>query len=183
MRLRRGVDAIIAGVETVLADDPSLTVRASLDRPGWAMVRRVPTPLRVILDSRARTPLSAKLLNDADAPRTRVVVTPGADRRRVEALRERVPVMVAPATAEGRVDLGWLMKELGMQGVVHVLVEGGGETLASFFAERRVQRVAFFYAPKLLGGRDARRAVAGEGARSMDEILELRDIKWRRVGG
>ncbi|MCC7376291.1 MAG: bifunctional diaminohydroxyphosphoribosylaminopyrimidine deaminase/5-amino-6-(5-phosphoribosylamino)uracil reductase RibD [Verrucomicrobiales bacterium] len=182
MRLRRGVDAILAGVQTVLADDPSLTVRSLTDAVGGELIRRKPTPLRVILDSRARTPLGAKVVTDADAHRTRVVVTTAAPSRRVALLRERVRVMVAPTTSSGRVDLGWLLKALGAEGVVHLLVEGGGETLASFFTERRAQRVAFFYAPKILGGRDARRAVGGEGARSMEEILNLREIEWRRVG-
>lgn len=182
MRLRSGVDAIVAGVQTVLADDPSLTVRAS-DRGGARSVSiRAPMPLRVILDSKARTPVTAKVVSDGHATRTRVVVTRKAPSHRVAALRDRVQVEVAPEDDAGRVDLSWLMKRLGSEGVASVLVEGGGETLASFFAARLVNRVAFFYAPKLLGGREARRAVGGEGASRRAEVLTLTEIEWRRVG-
>jgi diaminohydroxyphosphoribosylaminopyrimidine deaminase / 5-amino-6-(5-phosphoribosylamino)uracil reductase len=61
-------------------------------------------------------------------------------------------------------------------------VEGGGEVNASFLLGGFAQRVAFFYAPKILGGRDSRKAVAGEGARSLNEILNLREVEWRKVG-
>jgi len=62
------------------------------------------------------------------------------------------------------------------------LVEGGGETKAAFLAGGFAQRVAFFYAPKILGGRDARKAVAGDGAQSLKDIIELQDIEWRKTG-
>ncbi|MBL9135816.1 MAG: bifunctional diaminohydroxyphosphoribosylaminopyrimidine deaminase/5-amino-6-(5-phosphoribosylamino)uracil reductase RibD [Verrucomicrobiales bacterium] len=182
MRLRKGADAIVAGVQTVLMDDPSLTVRAAGDLPGRGVMTRQPTPLRVILDSKARTPTTARVVTDQQASRTRVVVTPRAPRHRVAALRRQVAVVVAPEDSNGRVDLVWLMRKLGSEGVAGVLVEGGGETLASFFRAGLVQRVAFFYALKILGGRGARRAVAGEGASTRKEVLTLQDIEWRRVG-
>ena len=62
------------------------------------------------------------------------------------------------------------------------MVEGGGEVNASFLLGGFTQRVAFFYAPKILGGRDSRKAVAGEGVKRLDEVIILRDIKWRRLG-
>ena len=74
------------------------------------------------------------------------------------------------------------MKKLGRENVTSLLVEGGGEVNASFLLGGFAHRVVFFYAPKILGGRDARKAVAGEGAASLGEILELREIEWRRVG-
>ena len=74
------------------------------------------------------------------------------------------------------------MKKLGAENVTSLLVEGGGEVNASFLLGGFAQRVAFFYAPKILGGRDARKAVAGDGAKSLAEALQLRDVKWRRLG-
>ncbi len=74
------------------------------------------------------------------------------------------------------------MKKLGSENVTSLLVEGGGEVNASFLLQGQAQRVAFFYAPKVLGGRDSRRAVAGEGARTLAESLCLTDLKWRRLG-
>jgi diaminohydroxyphosphoribosylaminopyrimidine deaminase/5-amino-6-(5-phosphoribosylamino)uracil reductase len=79
-------------------------------------------------------------------------------------------------------DLSWLMRQLGAEGVTSLLVEGGGEVHASFLFGGLAHRIAFYYAPKILGGRDARKAVGGDGARQWPEILRLRDARWRRLG-
>ena len=88
---------------------------------------------------------------------------------------------LAPAR-QGRIDLRWLLRRLGAENVTSLLVEGGGEVNASFLLRRLAQRVVFFYAPKIMGGRDDRKAVAGEGARNLNEMLKLRDVEWRCVG-
>ena len=108
-------------------------------------------------------------------------------RSRVEALRRRVNVLLAPlrpgrGSEPRQIDLNWLLKRLGAEGVTHLLVEGGGEVNASFLLQRLAHRIAFFYAPKILGGRSARRAVAGAGARSLEEALRLSELRWRRLG-
>ena len=74
------------------------------------------------------------------------------------------------------------MKKLGAENVTSLLVEGGGEVNASFLLGGFAQRVAFFYAPKILGGREARKAVAGDGATGLDEIIQLRGVEWREIG-
>jgi diaminohydroxyphosphoribosylaminopyrimidine deaminase/5-amino-6-(5-phosphoribosylamino)uracil reductase len=74
------------------------------------------------------------------------------------------------------------MRELGAENVTSLLIEGGGEVNASFLLGGLAQRVAFFYAPKILGGCDSRKAVAGEGARSLAEVVQLRDVEWQRLG-
>jgi diaminohydroxyphosphoribosylaminopyrimidine deaminase/5-amino-6-(5-phosphoribosylamino)uracil reductase len=76
----------------------------------------------------------------------------------------------------------WLLKKLGAENVTSLLVEGGGEVNASFLLGGFAQRVAFFYAPKILGGRDSRKAVAGEGAKSLADALQLQDVEWKRFG-
>ena len=183
MKLRRGADAILVGINTVLADDPSLTVRSPKSQ--------VPSPKsirRVILDSKARTPLGAKVVSDADAALTTIVVGPGAPKRRVAALAKRVTVLAAPCAKsaignrQSAIPLRWLWRQLGAQGVTSLLVEGGGEVNASFLSAGLAHRVAFFYAPKVLGGRAARKGVAGEGAQGWPEILRLEDLRWRRLG-
>jgi diaminohydroxyphosphoribosylaminopyrimidine deaminase / 5-amino-6-(5-phosphoribosylamino)uracil reductase len=96
--------------------------------------------------------------------------------------------MVAPArkSAIGNrhraIQLRWLLKRLGAQDVTSLLVEGGGEVNASFLLGGLAQRIAFFYAPKILGGRDARKAVAGEGIKRLQDIIRLRYVEWRRLG-
>lgn len=175
MKLRQGSNAILVGVNTVLADDPSLTVRTTSPKP----LRRI------VLDSLARVPLTAKLISDEHAALTTIVVSTGAPKSRVAALAKRVRVLVCPSRNTQhatRLNLRWLLKKLGSENVTSLLVEGGGEVNASFLMGGLAQRVAFFYAPKILGGRDSRRAVAGEGAASLAEVLKLTDVEWRKLG-
>ena len=186
MKLRQASDAILVGINTVLADDPSLTVRP-IQSPKSKV--QSPKPLRrIILDSRARTPLTAKVVSDEFAALTTIVIGQHAPRKRVAALAQKVNVLTAPAkpSAIGHqpsaIDLSWLLKKLGAENVTSLLVEGGGEVNASFLLGGWAQRVAFFYAPKILGGRSARRAVAGVGAQTLSEVIRLREVKWRRLG-
>lgn len=182
MKLRRGSDAILVGINTVLADNPSLTVRRGTPNSGAAragLETGAPRLRRIVLDSMARTPLTAKVVRDEHAALTTVVVSRLAPKSRVTALAKRVNVLVAPGS---RIALRWLLNKLGEENVTSLLVEGGGEVNASFLLGGFAQRVAFFYAPKILGGRDARKAVAGEGVRSLTEAVQLRDVKWRKLG-
>ena len=188
MKLRQGSDAILVGINTVLADDPSLTVR-SLKSKVQSLKSKVQSPKskvcghlrRVVLDTRGRTPPEAKVVSDEFASLTTIVVSKQAPKRRVAALSKRARVLVAPSS-EGRIDLRWLLRKLGAESVTSLLVEGGGEVNASFLLQGLAHRVAFFYAPMILGGRDSRRGVAGQGARTLAESLSLTDLQWRRLG-
>ncbi len=191
MKLRQGADAILVGINTILTDDPSLTAR------GHRPARRDEKQLhRIVLDATGRTPLHAKVVTDEQHALTTIVVSELAPKSRVSALAKHVRVLVAPA-AEFRkrdvhrlrgasprplLDLGWVLRTLGGEKIISLLVEGGGETNASFFSRGFAQRIAFFYAPKILGGRDSVPAVAGEGASTLEEALRLTDVKWRKLG-
>jgi diaminohydroxyphosphoribosylaminopyrimidine deaminase/5-amino-6-(5-phosphoribosylamino)uracil reductase len=78
--------------------------------------------------------------------------------------------------------LHWLLRRLGAEDVTSLLVEGGGEVNASFLLSGLAQRVAFFYAPKILGGRDSRKGVAGDGVKRLADVTRLHDLKWKRLG-
>lgn len=178
MKLRQGADAILVGINTILADNPSLTVR-NLKAEGRSPKGK---PLRrIVLDAQARTPLRARVVSDPYSKLTTIVVSRQAPERRKRVLSQQAQVLVAPSTA-GRIELGWLLKKLGSEGVTNLLVEGGGEVNASFLLGGLAQRIAFFYAPKIIGGRDARKAVGGDGVKGLQEALNLNDVTWRRLG-
>ena len=185
MKLRRDADAILVGVNTVIADNPSLTWRT----------RRAAGPKilqRVILDSGARTPPSAKIVTDELASATTLFVSERAPKRRLENLvRGGARVIAAPCaraieqpggSGELQLDLSWILRRLGSERVTHLLVEGGGRVNASFLVEKLANRIVFFYAPKVFGGRSARAAVAGNGLPEVEQALRLRDLHWRRAG-
>jgi diaminohydroxyphosphoribosylaminopyrimidine deaminase / 5-amino-6-(5-phosphoribosylamino)uracil reductase len=186
MKLRRNSDAILVGINTILADDPGLTARSRKSEVGSQNENL--RLRRIILDSLARTPLNAKVVSDEFAALTMIVVSTAAPKSRVAALAERVDIIVAPVSkpATGNqqpaIDLGWLLKLLGAENVTSLLVEGGGEVNASFLLGGFAQRVAFFYAPKILGGRDSHKGVAGDGVKSLNDAIQLRDAEWRRLG-
>ena len=185
MKLRQGSDAILVGINTILADDPSLTFRTkarfkgNIEHPTSNIQH--PKPRRIVLDSLARTPLNAKIVRDKFAALTTIVASKHAPKNRVTALASRVNVIVAPVS-KSSIDLRWLLKKLGSENVTSLLVEGGGEVNAAFLLSGFAQRVAFFYAPKILGGRDSRKAVAGEGAKRLADVIRLRDVEWKRLG-
>jgi diaminohydroxyphosphoribosylaminopyrimidine deaminase/5-amino-6-(5-phosphoribosylamino)uracil reductase len=171
--LRAKVDAIMCGVNNVLLDDPQLTAR-----PGGVLSDR--QPLRIVVDSRGRTPATARVLASVGPA---IVATTAAStepwRSGIEA--RDAEVLVLPAGEDGRVDLRALMQELGGRGVLSLLAEGGGVLHGSLFAAGLARKVHAIVAPKIVGG-SAYPAVAGEGARTMADALTLRDVEVERLG-
>ena len=171
--LRARSDAILVGIRTVLADDPSLTVRTGSPR-GRA-------PLRVVLDPALNIPLRAKVLTDGRAS-TLIVTTSLSPPSKKAALEQKgAGVLVLPARHR-RVAWRDLLNELGRRGIASLLIEGGAEVNASALRERVVDRVLFFLAPKILGGRDALSAVGGESPKHLGEALPVNVTSVTRVG-
>jgi 2,5-diamino-6-hydroxy-4-(5-phosphoribosylamino)pyrimidine 1'-reductase len=162
--IRSEVDAIIVGIETVITDDPSLTVREVKGR----------NPIRVVLDSNARTPLDSKVLSGEAA--TIIAVTRNAPKDRIESLTGKAEVI---ESGQSRVCVKELLRKLRDRGVKKVLVEGGGETRWSFFKERVVDDFFVWVMPYIWGGRGAPTMVGGEGfVKTKDAVsLRLRDMR------
>ena len=172
-RVRAGVDAIITGIGTVLADDPELTAR-----PRGRIAER--QPLRVVVDSQVRTPLDAKVLAGPGG----CLVAAGAAAadaaiRRIEATGCRA---VRFPGKESSVSLPLLLAWLAEQGRINVLVEGGGTLLGSFFDEGLVDKVLAFLAPMVIGGATAHPAVGGSGAEFLGNVFRLERVSVRRLG-
>jgi diaminohydroxyphosphoribosylaminopyrimidine deaminase / 5-amino-6-(5-phosphoribosylamino)uracil reductase len=178
MRLRQSHDAILVGIRTILHDDPALTLRNRVGQP--RSINRPPLR-RIILDTHARTPLLAQVVSDDRAEWTTIVVGADAPAGRIKALAKRVRVWVAP-TRQERIDLGWLLPRLGTDEMTSLLVEGGGEVHAAFLLGGYAHRIAFFYAPLIVGGQRAPKAVGGAGAQDQTQIVPMHQIRWRRVG-
>ena len=174
-QLRRAADAILIGVGTVLADDPRLAVRAD----GVPSAR---DPWKIIVDGRLRTPLSARVVRSARRARVLIATTQRAPAARGRQLTARgIHVAVLPSR-RGRVRLAALHRLLLARGVQHVLIEGGGEIAASALAERLVDRVVWFVAPKILGGTRAPTSVGGPGIAHLSRAIQLAGVSVRRVG-
>ena len=173
-RLRFSADAILVGIGTVLADDPELTVR----HPALPWKE----PLRVVVDSRLRIPPDARVLRSGDAGRVLVACVAPAPAGPVASLRARgAAVLELPGDGE-RVDLRALLASLRALDVIAVLAEGGGKLGGALVEADLVDRVAFFVAPRLLGGRDAPGPLGGRG-RSLKDALALGDVTIRRLDG
>lgn len=175
-RVRAQVDAILAGVNTVLADDPQLTAR-----PGGRLAAR--QPLRVIVDARCRTPVTARLLQEPGV--TLIATTAAASPSARHALREAgAEVMVFPCANgdDGMVSLPAVLAELGRREVTAVLAEGGSTLLGSLFDAGLVDRLLAFLAPLVIGGRDAMPAVGGLGVELVAQAWRLESVRLRRLG-
>ncbi|HET8985237.1 MAG TPA: bifunctional diaminohydroxyphosphoribosylaminopyrimidine deaminase/5-amino-6-(5-phosphoribosylamino)uracil reductase RibD [Trueperaceae bacterium] len=173
-RWRDEFDAVAVGVNTVLLDDPALTARFEGAR----------TPVKVIFDSVARTPPGSRLFEpgpDGAAARVLVYVTEEAPRSRIAALEERAATVVPVAGTRGRPRLADVMSDLKTRDIGSLLLEGGGTLAWDFFAERVVDRVAWFIAPKLLGG-NAASPLAGAGVASIPEAFTLEDMRTETIG-
>jgi len=172
-QLRSESDAVIVGIGTVLADDPALTVR--LDPP-WPR-----EPWRVVVDSRARLPLDARLIDAGDPSRALVAVADEAPPERVAALEARGVTVLACKSRAGHVDPADLCARLFALDVMGVLLEGGSRLNWAFVEGGLVDRVAIFIAPILVGGTSAPTAVGGHGF-PLPEALRLRSVTARSLG-
>ena len=171
--LREEYDAILVGVGTVLADNPRLVRHLGLNPE--------PDLLRAVLDSRLRTPLTARLVQEG-ARNTVLFCTPAAPARQRRELEAAGVTVVEVAATSDRCDLWQALRWLSSHGVSSLLVEGGGEVHWSFLQEGLVQRVHAYVAPMLLGGREAVPAVGGVGFSSPHEALKLSFVQMRQLG-
>lgn len=171
--LRNRLDAIVVGSGTVLADDPQLNCRLRGGRD----------PIRVVLDTRGRTPLDAKLLTAAvDVQKTWIYVGTDAPAARVQRLASTGARVVRAPMRQGHVDLKWVLADLYAHDILSVLVEGGATLHGAFWDAQLVNRVAIFVAPMVIGGQDAQQAVGGRGITNLPEAAQIQNAVWQPYG-
>lgn len=172
--LRGRMDAIVVGIGTALADDPLLTARPVGPR----------TPLRVVLDSQARLPLSSQLVATAKQVPLLIAVSASAPAANIAALQAHgIETLALPADAPGSLSLSALYEELGRRRCTNVLVEGGRHVLGSFFDQRLIDEVYAFIAPKLIGGETAPSPLGGAGHDLMQSAAALKRLQIREIDG
>ena len=171
--LRDVYDGILVGIGTVLADDPALTTRLA-SQSGK-------NPLRIVVDSRARTPLTAKVVTDGQAE-TLIAVTAAAEAAKVEALRQ-AGVEVLVVNDGQQVDLKQLFCRLGERGICSIFVEGGALINYSLLKAGLIDKVYSFIAPKMVGGSSAPGPVGGDGVETLDQAFLLEDVETELLAG
>jgi diaminohydroxyphosphoribosylaminopyrimidine deaminase/5-amino-6-(5-phosphoribosylamino)uracil reductase len=175
-RLRNGVDAILVGKGTVLADNPTLNTRLNNRKSTH-------DPVRVVLDSRLEIPLDSRVINPSLGGPAIVACAPKPDSRRVTEIR-KIGADVWPLPMKnGRICLISLLERLGKKNITSLLVEGGAEVNASFLvSENLVDRLMIIYAPKIVGGAKSPTLVGGPGVPVMDQAIQMDVETIRRLG-
>ena len=167
--LKAGQDAIVVGIGTVLADNPSLTVKSPALREDRRRAGKDEDPVRVVVDSQARTPPEADILRKGSGERI-IAVSESAPGERVGLLADRATVLTA---GKDRVDLVRLLRLLGERGIRKVMVEGGGTLIWGFFSRGLVDEFCTFVGPVIIGGRDAPTPADGEGFVKEGDFIPL----------
>jgi len=173
--LRAESDAVMVGVGTVVADDPSLTVDGEERRERRREAGRSEQPARVVADSRIRTPPDAAVLDDA--AESYLLVSETAPTDFVQQMEEEGATVIT--AGENRVDLPAALEQLESHGVDQLMVEGGGEIIYSLFESDLVDRLSVFVGSVVIGGRDAPTLADGDGF--VDEFPALRLAEVRRI--
>ena len=175
-QMRKELDGIMVGIGTALADNPQLTAREDNGEPLSADLQ----PLRIVVDSDARTPSDARMLRQPG--RTLIATAGNRQEKRSAALQDAGAEVVSFPGTDGRVNLSGLLEYLGAQGVVSVMVEGGGGVLGAMVDAQLIDKFAVFIGPMLIGGAAARSPVEGAGATTMADVLRLERMTTEVIG-
>lgn len=170
-KLRDIYDGIMVGINTVIEDNPMLTARVDGGK----------NPIRIVVDSSLRIDINANVVQDKSA-KTIVATTDKADKDKILKLQAQdVDVIVVDKDENDKVDIEKLLDILGQKNICSILVEGGATLSGSFVARKLVDKVYFFIAPKIVGGKEAKTSVAGTGILNLQEALALKDIQIEKL--
>jgi len=174
--MRHIVDAVMVGANTVVTDDPQLSARGCSGRGGKTKLQ----PLRVIVDGRARTPVSARVFKEPG--KTLVAVAKPLSAKASDTFKKTGAEVVELPAEKGIIDLKQLLAVLGKREVTSVMVEGGSGLFGSLFDSGLVDKVLAFVSPMVIGGDEAKSAVGGHGVKKMSDALRLKRVKIMEFG-
>ena len=170
-KLRDIYDGIMVGINTVIEDNPMLTARVDGGK----------NPIRIVVDSSLKIDINANVVQDKSA-KTIIATTDKADKDKILKLQAQdVDVIVVDKDKNDKVDIEKLLDILGQKNICSILVEGGATLSGSFVARKLVDKVYFFIAPKIVGGKEAKTPVAGTGILNLQEALALKDIQIEKL--
>ncbi|UCD54737.1 MAG: bifunctional diaminohydroxyphosphoribosylaminopyrimidine deaminase/5-amino-6-(5-phosphoribosylamino)uracil reductase RibD [Candidatus Omnitrophota bacterium] len=170
-KLRAENDGILVGVQTILADNPSLTVRLVKGR----------NPARIVIDPRLRIPLAARIMKDTKTAKTIIITTPTSPARKKERLKSRgVEFIVLPASKGGNIDLRKIIRILYKKGIKRILVEGGSRVITSFLKTGLTDMIITVLSPRILG--KGIETVGDLGIRNIKGALKLRLKALKQLG-
>lgn len=172
-RIRSQADAILVGVETILKDNPLLSVRPKN--------KNLKQPAKIILDSRLRTPVVARIFSKDSPGEVIIATTKVASKNRQRALKKKGAEILVIKSKDKKVDIKSLLRILARKEFAHILIEGGGEVIASAFEANVVDKALFFIAPKIIGGKQSPTSVEGIGINRISQAIRLRDIRLERI--
>ena len=174
-KIRDEVDAVMVGINTVLRDDPALTTRLKKKKDSMS-------PIRIILDSSLKIPLTAKLVQFKNGQKTIVATTRKSHIRKVKTLEKMGVVVIRIKEKNSKVDMNDLMKKLGKMEISNIMIEGGAEVNASALQSGVVDRVIFFIAPIIIGGARATSSIMGNGISLLKDAVSIKETRIKKLG-
>ncbi len=171
--LRHSLQGIMVGINTVIKDDPMLTARRD---------EKTIQPIRIIVDSSGRIPLTSKIVKSANEYRTILVTTNKIDKNKEEELINKKLEVLKISIIDERINIKEMMKALCELSINSILLEGGGTLNDSMLKANAVDEVISFISPKIFGGKDAITPVSGNGISSIDEAYKLENMEVEQIG-
>jgi len=167
--MRAELDAVMVGINTVMKDDPQLTVRLAKGR----------NPMKIVVDTKLRIPLNSKIIKNE--PEKLIIATSNkASKKKVKALQQKGLNVILTELKDGKIDLKKLMKELGKSEITSIMIEGGAELNAEALRSGIVDNILFFISPKMIGKGIG--AVGDLGINKVDKSMNLKSIDYKKVG-
>jgi len=173
-RLRSRVDAVLVGAETVRVDDPQLTVRPKK--------KGMRNPARVIVAGKRSISISAKIFNNAHKERVIYATSSRLSLVQKKKLQKIGVEILLIKSKRGQVDLPLLMDKLGKMEITSIMIEGGSEVSSNALKEKLVDKVIYFLAPKIIGGKNAPSPVGGQGIAKIKDFIQVKDMSVLQLG-